>query len=208
MIVICFNILNTKSYFIYAEEKKTNFIRHQISVDAGVHYNYYTNKIERKHKNGFPTPYYNGYSAAVYLPVLAGQGGLWYNFFISKKLLLKTGITYFNRIIKVERNRDTIIIYRRNPPKTVAMNEINSFHNIEIPLMVGIQLAKIQLSFGIRNNINLVERTEIESISNYKYTHSRRKKIDQFDYRNYHLNARINYSFKIKEQTLSIYCAS
>jgi len=75
--LICFNIINTKSYFIYAEEKKTNFIRHQISVDAGVHYNYYTIKIERKHKNGFPTTYYNGYSAAVYLPVLAGQGGLW-----------------------------------------------------------------------------------------------------------------------------------
>ena len=67
---------------------------------------------KKKFMTGYPNPSYNDYSNSKIMPTFSVQGGIWYNSYLTKKLILKTGVTYFNRIFKYEGNKDTIIKYR------------------------------------------------------------------------------------------------
>lgn len=206
-IVLLGIIIMTYGY-TQASQNNDTLIKHQLNIDGGVHFPYLRNYNEKKYFSGYPTPAYNGYTAQIYDPKFSGQIGIWYNYYFKKKLVLKLGISYFNRIMHYEANKDTILkyLYRNSSNGIVSMKR--SAHNIEIPVLLGYQIAKFQMSFGIRKNINIITQKNEERLNGKKYYYKERSKPYLSYYKSYYLHARVNYSFKIKEQTLSLYFAA
>jgi hypothetical protein len=196
--------------YAFAYQKIDTLIKHQFTIDAGIHRNYYINKEESKYKDGFPTPQSRGYSAYKYFPENSGHAGIWYNLFFNPNLILKTGVIYFNRIIKKEGNSDTIRLYQRVNQFSGfhVLNAVYSYHNIEIPIMFGCKYKKIQIFAGLLTRYYVITRVTEEDINGIKHTSKKRFKIDYTRYYNYDITARLNYSFRIKDKTPSIYIAA
>lgn len=207
---VFFSILYIQCPYAFALQKTDTLIKHQFTIDAGIHRNYYVNREESKYKDGFPTPQSRGYSAYKYFPENSGHAGIWYNFFFNPNLVLKTGAIYFNRIIKKEGNSDTIRLYQRVNQFSGfhILNAMYSYHNIEIPLLFGCKYKKIQIFAGLTTSYNIITKVNEEDINGIKHSSKERLKIDYTGYYNYNITTRLNYSFRIKDKAPSIYIAA
>jgi hypothetical protein len=207
---VFFSILNVQWNYAFALQKTDPLIKHQFTIDVGIHHNYYVNREESKYKDGFPTPQSRGYSAYKYFPVNSGHAGIWYNLFFNPNLVLKAGAIYFNMTIKREGNSDTIRLYQRVSKYSGfhVLKAVYSYHNIEIPIMIGYKYKKIQIFAGLITSYNIITHVNEEDINGIKYSSKERLKFDYTRYYNYNITTRLNYSFKIKNKAPSIYIAA
>ena len=86
--------------------------------------------------------------------VFSFEGGGYYSYSITKYLFIQAGIQYFNRKGYSTSNPDSVIKYTPNSPYWKPTIERKySDHNIDIPLLMGINYKRFSILAGIRSNV-------------------------------------------------------
>jgi len=193
--------------FLYGQnhrDSSLSILRQKISFDIGGHYNYHFTPIESKIGNGLPTQSYSGYTDSKYIPSFAIQSGIWYDLYLTNKLILKTGMVYINRKIQREGNTDTIQKYLLNFDNPIKSDYISD-HRFEIPLTFGYKLNKLIFYFGAKFPVFKIRKQNKIFISET----SREISSHYFDnpFANLNFTFRCSRELAIKKQLVNIYIA-